>query len=312
MLPPNLHALLAHSLGAAQILRLSQHVAIAPLLRIWEDGIVSRAELAQAFATALFHGLETRLSPDDSQWWDTPHGPLRVLPKAIEIPVVRWKSGHLSDAGKAFTRLLGPLGYLPDATILSEYRGVIRKVYRHIDAPEQITQLHVCEVRPLTVSEEFALAVDRIVSRASDRLAPQAVGLLNNVWSSGGLPLDDAKVLLQQLVASLGRSHPTPVYEDYRVVMAESPEMAWIATEGLAARTAVVSPAGGVRNPEPEDVTIGEDATLHREFVCASGVRIRRSVHGPRISIRAAFSDSCSTWAVPRCSPGRVSTAVHP
>ncbi|CAG9184985.1 hypothetical protein LMG23994_05567 [Cupriavidus pinatubonensis] len=288
MLPPNLAALLRRVLDGAQVQQLDRHLTTPPLLRIWEDGVASRAEFAQALSLVLFHDVHTRLARE--QWWGSPTDAMRIAPHTIEVPVVQWNSGALPQGELALSRILEPLGYRVEDHSKRNGQSVVRKRYRHIDAPDHVTQIQLCEIHPLAFGDEFALAVDRIVSRGADPLSSDASELLSRLEKNRCLPIEEAKTLMDMLVRVFGRHHAAPVYEDYRAVAADSPDMGWLATEGLAPISATVRVVGVPGIHGHDEMLLGGSTSLNREFVCASGVRIRREVPGPRILVRREAS----------------------
>jgi hypothetical protein len=58
--------------------------------------------------------------------------------------------------------------------------------------------------------------------------------VLEDLRASGSLAHDQALRLLPNLAACFDRHHPAPLWADYQALLAESEEMAWIATEGNA------------------------------------------------------------------------------
>ena len=58
--------------------------------------------------------------------------------------------------------------------------------------------------------------------------------MLHELARDARLPFAAALQLLPQLLACFGRQHPVPALQDYAMLLAESAEMAWIATEGNA------------------------------------------------------------------------------
>lgn len=284
MLPPNLAALLRRALDAAQVQQLARHLTTPPVLRIWEDGVVSRAEFAQALSLVLFHNVHTRLARE--QWWDFRNAAVRFAPHTIEVPVVQWNSGLLPQGELALSRILEPLGYQVEDHSIRNGQSVVRKRYRHVDAPDHVTQIQICEIHPLAFGNEFALAVDRIVSRGTDPMSADARELLSLLERNRRLPMEQAKALMDMLVCVFGRHHAAPVYEDYKAVAVDSPDMAWLATEGLAPISATVRVVGIPGNLGHDEMLLGGSTSLPREFVCSSGVRIRRAVPGPRILVR--------------------------
>ena len=109
---PNIESLLTKLLGQAKTDALFSTLNMPAILEEWEDGVVTRAEIAQAMNMALFEGLLERsangraytadaIESGGSVYFD--HGALRT---------VRWPhTGALPPGEAAFTRILRPLGF---------------------------------------------------------------------------------------------------------------------------------------------------------------------------------------------------------
>jgi hypothetical protein len=232
---PNVIALLAALVGAdeADFLLTTLHMP-ASLAEFEHDG-VTRAELAHAMNLALFSGLIAR-SPNtrayladvrargDAVFFD--HGALRT---------VLWAAnGALPPGEAAFTRILRPLGYRLNGRYPLDRLNMIGRAYVHEDAPDEIAQFFVSELFPEMFSERFQAAVTKVVSHSTDPLTPLAVAQLHQLERDGVLPMAIAQSLLPVIVAAFERQHPEPDLADYETLLAESAEMAWIATEGNA------------------------------------------------------------------------------
>jgi hypothetical protein len=106
--------------------------------------------------------------------------------------------------------------------------------YAHADAPEEIAQFFVSEFHPERYSEDFQQAVGRVVGNSTDPLTPRAQSLLWELERDGALSLAEAGELIDLLARCFERQHAMPHLDDYERLLAESAEMAWIATEGNA------------------------------------------------------------------------------
>jgi len=62
----------------------------------------------------------------------------------------------------------------------------------------------------------------------------QKFELLSELNRQGDLAFEEGLTLLPDLAACFGRQHAEPALADYETMLGESPEMAWIATEGNA------------------------------------------------------------------------------
>ena len=231
----NVEQLLLKLLGADKTARLFATLNHPQILNEWEDGTVTRAELAQAMNMALFEDLlarsangrqytEEAIAAGGSVYFD--HGALRT---------VRWaQSGALPPGEAAFARILRPLGFSINGRYPLDRLGMTGRAWAHDDAPDEIAQFFVSELHPERFSAEFQQAVTNVIGASRDPLTPQAAGQLWELEREGVLPLEAAHALLPVIVGAFARQHETPREADYEVLLKESAEMAWIATEGNA------------------------------------------------------------------------------
>jgi len=231
----NVEGLLQRLLGAQRTGRLFATLNVPALLQEWEDGVVTRAELAQAMNMALFEDLLER-SPNGRNYTDDAiaqggsvyfdHGALRT---------VRWaESGALPPGEAAFTRILLPLGFKLNGRYPLDKLGMTGRAYVHEDAPDEIAQFFVSELHPERFSAAFQQAVSNVLRSSRDPLTPLACSQLAEIARDGFLPLEAAHQLLPVIVGAFSRQHDAPAVEDYETLLRESAEMAWIATEGNA------------------------------------------------------------------------------
>ena len=229
----NIQALLATHLGSSQAADLLSLMHISPKFRLWEAGRVSRAELAQALNMVLFAGILDRVPTGKAYTDDVSRQGGKVMFDHGALRTVRWFGiGQLPPGEAAFTRILKPLGFRLNGIFPLDKLGMTGRSYAHIDDAEQISQFFVSELHPERFSKPFQQAVTNVLGSSIDPLTPQAVSLLNELDRDGHLPLDLAQDLLPVLVACFGRQHEVPSLDDYDVLLKESAEMAWIATEG--------------------------------------------------------------------------------
>jgi hypothetical protein len=108
------------------------------------------------------------------------------------------------------------------------------RAFAHRDFPEAIPQFFVSELHPAQFSAAFQAAAARVLGSSRDPLPHWAFPLLEELKTTGELPWAEALRLLPNLVACFDRQHEPPSLHDYEALLAESAEMAWIATEGNA------------------------------------------------------------------------------
>ncbi len=196
---------------------------------------VSRAVLAQALNMLLFEDLLKRVPAakfygerclDEGRTVMHDHGAVRTV--ALE------GMGALPTGQEAITRILRPLGYALNGTYPLERLKMTGRSHAQADYPEAIAQFFLSELHPDRFSAEFQSAVRRVTSMSKDPLTPEAKSMLERLDATGSLSIDESAKLLPILVACFARQHAEPTLADYETLLAESPEMAWISTEGNA------------------------------------------------------------------------------
>lgn len=231
----NLDAMLNAARGAGAAGQLVKLMNVPPSMARAEAGIVTRAELAQALNMALFADLLERVPTGRAYTKDVVCEGGRVQFDHGALRTVRWAHcGALPPGEAAFTRILKPLGYHLNGTYPLDRIKMTGRSYAHLDAPEHIAQFFVSELHPERFSPTFQQAVTNVVGSSVDPLTPQAVAWLAELERDASLPLADACTLLPILVRCFDRQHIEPRLSDYQSLLAESAEMAWIATEGNA------------------------------------------------------------------------------
>ena len=215
--------------------RLFKVLVIHPELAADQGPQVSRAVLAQALNMLLFEDLLARVPAAntyvehclrDGKTVMHDHGAVRTV--ALE------SMGALPAGQEAITRILRPLGYALNGVYPLERLRMTGRSHAQVDYPEDIAQFFISELHPDRFSPEFQQAVHRVTSSSSDPVTPEAAELLRQLESSQSLTLDQATKLLPTLVACFSRQHTEPSLSDYEALLSESPEMAWISTEGNA------------------------------------------------------------------------------
>lgn len=229
----NIQALVANQLGSSQAFELLSLMHISPKFRLWEEGRVSRAELAQALNMVLFAGILDRVPSGKTYTEEVAAQGGKVMFDHGALRTVRWFGiGALPPGEAAFTRILKPLGFRLNGVFPLDKLGMTGRSYTHIDDAENISQFFVSELHPERFSKPFQEAVTNVLGTSSDPLTPAAVTMLNELERDCGLPLAMAQELLPILAGCFARQHTTPQWADYEVLLKESAEMAWIATEG--------------------------------------------------------------------------------
>ncbi|MBB5422671.1 hypothetical protein HDG40_000813 [Paraburkholderia sp. JPY158] len=315
----NIEQLLMKLLGAEKTARLFATLNHPQVLNEWESGSITRAELAQAMNMALFDDLlarsengrrytEETVAAGGSVHFD--HGALRT---------VRWPhSGALPPGEAAFARILRPLGFRINGRYPLDRLGMTGRAWAHDDAPDEIAQFFVSELHPERFSAAFQQAVTNVIGASRDPLTPRANGLLWELERDGVLPIDAAQELLPVIVGAFARQHEMPREADYEVLLKESAEMAWIATEGNAFNHATDRVAdvfklsddqkakGRPMKPEVEHSRSGRvfqtayrADLVQREFRAADGSVVTRDVPGSFyefITRKRSFDQDARRW----------------
>ena len=196
---------------------------------------VSRAVLAQALNMLLFEDLLRRV-PTAKTYADYTLGKGRqILHDHGAVRTVALEGmGGLPAGQEAITRILRPLGYALNGVYPLERLKMTGRSHAQADYPEEIAQFFLSELHPERFSPEFQAAVRRVTASSKDPITPQAKSLLNKLESTGFLSIDESVALLPVLASVFERQHTEPTLTDYDILLAESPEMAWISTEGNA------------------------------------------------------------------------------
>ena len=230
-----LDLLLARLLGHSRCLALIESVAIPESLRKIAKHRVSRAQLAMVLNLLLFEDLLRRVPWAQAYVRDQVAEGRRVIHDHGALRTVKGTlGGGLPPGQAAFTRLLEPLGYALAEDYPLERLAMTGHAYRHQDFPEELPQFFLSELHPERFSPAFQAATTRILASTRDPLPVPALALLWELQRQGDLAIEESLALLPDLAACFGRQHADPGLSDYEAVMTESPEMAWIATEGNA------------------------------------------------------------------------------
>lgn len=228
-----LWALLAGVFGESRTGELFTLLTVPDDLRTPSNTSVSRAVLAQALNMALFSGLIARVPTASAYVHDVRASGGRILFDHGAVRTVAAARPFGIPAGRAaITRILEPLGFRISATYPLLRLNMTGHALTHEDMPEDIAQYFVSELHPERFSPAFQDAVDRVIPVAHDPIDAAAAMALTHLARDASLPMGDAQSLLPRLVACFDRLHAVPSIEDYEQLLAESAEMAWIATEG--------------------------------------------------------------------------------
>jgi len=230
-----LRNLLEAIVGPERSDRLFRILVIHPDLSSDSGPRISRSVLSQALNMLLFEDLVERVPAaekyvqhclDQNRTVMHDHGAVRTVALS--------GMGALPAGQEAITRVLRPLGYSLKGVYPLERLRMTGRSYAQVDYPEEIAQFFISELHPERFSSEFQSAVARVTATSIDPLTPDAAALLTRLETEGSLSMEESQKLLPVLVSIFGRQHSEPSLADYQILLAESPEMAWIATEGNA------------------------------------------------------------------------------
>jgi Domain of unknown function (DUF1338) len=231
--PSTLERLLLANVSPEACSELLRDVFVARPLMTVAGNEVSRAVLAQALNLLLFRDLLARVptgkryvseSAAQGRQIVFDHGALRTV--ALD------GMGNLPRGEAAITRVLVPLGYRMSKVYPLDRLGMTGRAYTHVDFPEELPQFFVSELHPERFSPGFQQIVARVTGSSGDPLTASAELALRELNKQQTLAFEDAAALLPVLLACFQRQHAIPLASDYDLLLAESAEMAWIATEG--------------------------------------------------------------------------------
>lgn len=227
---PALARILAPTLSQASIDAVMSGVEIAGDLL--EEDQVTGALMAQALGLALFDDLCRRVPDAGHYWTEQLIGSRKVMLDHGALRTVGAPCGALPAGRQSFARLLEPLGYVESAVYPLDRLGMTGVAFCHRDFAAELPQYFVSELHPERFSPEFQQAVARVTGNSRDPLGERARQQLDRLARGDRLTIAEGSALLAGLVGCFARQHDIPLEEDYATLLAESAEMAWIATEG--------------------------------------------------------------------------------
>ena len=225
-------AVLGDEAGASML----DTIEIDPALR-GNGKTASRAVVAMALNIVLMHGLLARVPTGAGYVANRVLAGRRILFDHGALRTVRFAdsdTGALPPGGQAFARILGQLGYSMAGLYPLDRLRMTGRAYSHNDLPETIPQFFVSELHVERFSSAFQATARRVFDSSRDPLTAEARLLLATLAASQQAPLPMAIAGLPALAAAFDRQHEMPTIEDYRLLLEESAEAAWISTEGNA------------------------------------------------------------------------------
>ncbi len=198
-------------------------------------GAVSRGVFAMALNALLFHDLLTRVPTGAAYVADRRRQRERITFDHGALRTIRFGSGPtgaLPAGVAAFARILEPLGYHVAGTYPLADLRMTGRAFAHREFPETLPQFFISELHVDRFSEKFQAAARRVFGASRDPLTATAQAALANFAEQGRCEMKLAAPALREIVTAFGRWHDLPSLADYRLLLAESAEAAWIATEG--------------------------------------------------------------------------------
>jgi hypothetical protein len=230
-----IESILVANIGVARTERLLRVLEIPAALLEEQGASISRAGIAQALNMLLFEDILERVPAAKIYASDCMLEGRRILHDHGAVRTVAVEGmGALPSGQEAITRILRPLGYALNGVYPLERLKMTGRSHAQVEYPEEIAQFFISELHPERFSAEFQQAVRNVTGSSIDPLTPEAVGLLCELDATRSLPLEKAARLLPLLTRCFCRQHAAPMVADYEALLKESPEMAWIATEGNA------------------------------------------------------------------------------
>ena len=230
-----LKSILLPTIGLARTERLLRILQIPTALLEENNPQVSRACIAQGLNMLLFEDLLERVPAAKTYASDCKLAGRKIMHDHGAVRTVAMEGmGALPAGQEAITRILRPLGYALNGVYPLERLKMTGRSHAQVEYPEEIAQFFISELHPERFSEKFQQAVRNVTGSSIDPLTPEAVGLLDELDRDRTLSIEKAARLLPMLTRCFTRQHEIPSLFCYEALLAESPEMAWISTEGNA------------------------------------------------------------------------------
>jgi hypothetical protein len=200
-------------------------------------GAVSRGAFAMALNAILFHDLLNRVPTGAAYVADRRRQRERIVFDHGALRTMRLGSrptGALPAGVGSFSRILEPLGYHMTGSYPLDDLRMTGRGFTHREFPETLPQFFISELHADRFSKEFQAAAERVFGNTRDPLTIAAHAALAEFAEQGRCEMKLAAPALKEIVAAFGRWHDAPALSDYQILLAESAQCAWIATEGSA------------------------------------------------------------------------------
>jgi hypothetical protein len=206
-------------------------------LLVESTGGVTRAVFAMALNALLFQDLLSRVPTGAAYVADRRRAHQRVTFDHGALRTVRFgngPTGALPGGIESFSRILEPLGYARTGVYPLDPLRMTGHGFTHREFPATLPQFFVSELHADRFPAQFQAAAVRVFGTSRDPLTPTARAALDAFAAYGRCDDEPAVPALREIVGAFRRCHDTPGIADYRLLLAESAEAAWMATEGCA------------------------------------------------------------------------------
>lgn len=316
----NLTHLIAAAVGGDAAQSILATFAFHPSFLAERSARVSRAVFSLALGAVLFDALLKRVPAAaayvaergrQAERITFDHGALRTI-RFAQRPTGALPAGHA-----AFARILVPLGYSLSGLYPLAGLKMTGRAYTHVDEPELIPQYFVSELHVERFSNAFALAAERVFGGTADPLTARANRALHELADTASVERELGAFALPDIAAAFDCWHPTPALADYRLLLAESAEAAWMATEGNAFNhatdrvgdiEALAARERSLRRPIKEEIEVSASGRVRQTAYHAAPVLRRfRDPDGVQTEmyVPGSFYEFISRDEV-RCRDGRV------
>ena len=223
--------------AAADILDTLQfdHALLAESPRELTAPAVSRAVFAMAINALLFQDLLDRVPSGAAYVADRRRSHQRITFDHGALRTVRFAkgpTGALPAGIGAFARILEPLGYTSAGVYPLDRLQMTGHAFAHREFSHTMPQFFISELHVERFSAEFQAAAVRVFGASVDPLSHRARAALQAFAEQGNCEFGTAAAALPEILAAFRRCHDAPTLADYQVLLAESAEAAWMATEG--------------------------------------------------------------------------------
>lgn len=204
---------------------------------VQSTGDVTRAVFAMALNALLFHDLLARVPTGAAYVADRRRAHQRITFDHGALRTIRFEqgpTGALPGGVTSFARILEPLGYAQAGVYPLDKLRMTGRSFAHREFAETLPQFFISELHVERFSPDFQAAATRVFGTSRDPLGRHAHTTLEAFASQGRCDFESAVSGLREVVAAFRRCHDTAGLVDYRLLLAESAEAAWMATEGCS------------------------------------------------------------------------------